>query len=98
MALERNGISQQNSPTPEPDLDEQLVGEWQKVLPDTVPPFELIARSRLAKEAPAGPAVDGEEGSTADQPIYDSSDIEEEMETFPCDCHYNPGTTGRFPL
>lgn len=72
--------------------DSQLLERWRSLIPSTVPLFELITHSLpyAPSSHPDGQLEDGEHHGDEDV------ELEEEIETFPCECRYDPGTINSF--
>lgn len=69
-----------------------LLDGWRQSMPESVPPFDLITHSiPLKSRGEEGDSLsDNEQGSDSDvDPV--GVDDEHDIETFPCDCTFDPG-------
>lgn len=69
--------------------DSLLLERWRSLIPSTVPLFELITHSLpYAPSSHPDKALEDGEHHHGDE----DEELEEEIETFPCECQYDPGT------
>ena len=76
---------------------QDVLERWRSLIPASAPHFQVITHSVPYSPDPRPEQTheDGEEGEQRDTtsvvPEDDEEPLEEEIETFPCECRFDPG-------
>ena len=72
---------------------EDLLERWRSLIPPSAPHFDIITHSvPYSPDQRSEPTEDGEEGEQRNDANVpdDDEELEEEIETFPCECQFDP--------